>query len=102
MLVIQPKVQILKKIIQTPAGEYVLATFAITEFQGTFKAKLVSVEALPASDFDASSIVSLPALKKQSIFTPLVTAFAGSIVSPFFDKDLFISTQPTRAPSSRA
>lgn len=98
MLVTKPKAQILRKIIQSPTGEYVLATFAVSEFQGTFRAKLLSVEVLPQSDFEKPVAVSLPLPKKQSIAISTVVSFIDRVASPFQELLFFVS-QPTRAPS---
>ncbi len=98
MLVTQPKSKILRKIIQSPTGEYVLATFIVAEFQGTFKARLVSVEALPQSDFEKPVTVSLPLPKKQPVAISTVVSFVDRVVSPFQELLFFVS-QPTRAPS---
>jgi hypothetical protein len=98
MLVTQPKSKILRKIIQSPTGEYVLATFVVAEFQGTFKARLVSVEALPQSDFEKPVAVSLPLPKKQPVVISTLVSFVERIVSPFQELLFFVS-QPTRAPS---
>ncbi len=98
MLVTQPKAQILRKIIQSPTGEYVLATFAVSEFQGTFRAKLLSVEALPQSDFEKPVAVSLPLPKKQPVTISVVISFIDRVVFSFQELLFFVS-QPTRAPS---
>ena len=98
MLITQPKAKILRKIIQSPTGEYVLATFVVTEFQGTFKARLVSVEALPQSDFEKPVAVSLPLPKKQPVIISKLISSTEKIVSPFQELLFFVS-QPTRAPS---
>ncbi len=98
MLVTQPKSKILRKIIQSPTGEYVLATFVVAEFQGTFKARLVSVEALPQSDFEKPVAVSLPLPKRQPIAISTLIFFVDKIISPYQELLFFVS-QPTRAPS---
>jgi|GEM_PF-7100045 hypothetical protein len=101
MLAIQAQSRIVEKALKTRDGRLVLALFLVSEYQGRFNVKLLSVNPISADSKRDQSVAALPAPVEKAIFQIVRSIEARSIASPYFNKEILLSSQPTRAPSAR-
>jgi len=104
MLEIKPQGKIIERIVRAKTGEFVLATFFVSEMNGELQVRLLSVK--PISERfkiqDSRFRNDKLCLSGECAKSPAVTAerhIYTEIVSPFFNALEFFVSQPTRAPS---
>ena len=106
MLEIKPQGKIVEKIVRAKTGEFVVATFFVSEINGELQIRLLRV--VPLRDSEKTANLQLETgnyslcLFGTCAKSPAVTAerhIYTEIVSPFFNALEFFVSQPTRAPS---
>lgn len=87
--------KIVEKILTAKNGVRVRAVFLVTEENGVFQAKILSIKPLPVET--KAPVLKCASPKKVSI-KPKQKIFE-KIVSPYINLFSFFNSQPTRAPS---
>lgn len=98
MLIRQPQVEILNRIVRTPSGELVRAYFALVTIEGRTEVRFLGTKPVEAEIASPEAVLSLPGAFQASFDEPIVRTFE-SIVSPFFSLAYLLASQPARAPS---
>jgi hypothetical protein len=98
MLTLGPKSRTIERILKTPTGGFVRATFLVVEFQGQVKAKLIKAEAIEAPKALSAAVLALPGTVLRPTFETVLSIGRELIVSPYVNFDFF-NAQPTRAPN---
>jgi|GEM_PF-1459281 len=106
MLEIKPQGKIIRRIVKTKTGEFVLATFYVVESESGLDVRLLSVKRVQKQariENCKLKIENYPLYLtgKCPKFSSVISNhhnYSG-VVSPFFNKFEFFVSQPTRAPS---
>lgn len=100
MLTLAPQQNIVEKVLKTRAGGFVRARFLVVEYQGQVRVKLLSATPIEASEaFATATTLALPAPIVRAIHEFVRILELESVVSPYFDTEAILNSQPTRAPS---
>jgi|SRR3989338_8150331 len=106
MLAVKPQGKIVEKIVRARTGEFAVATFFVSEMNGEFQVRLLSVKPVSAyaqtTNYKLQTTNSCLCLRGNCLKSPAVTSHRHrytSTVSPFFNKFEFFVSQPTRAPA---
>ncbi|MFA6535851.1 MAG: hypothetical protein WC250_00295 [Candidatus Paceibacterota bacterium] len=98
--------QVFERVLRTKTGTLARVKFLVMEFEGKPWVKVLSIEAIEGGirnnelGIRRGKILCLPCLKTKEILPEVEKAIDEEIESPFFEL-FFLTSQPTRAPSSR-
>jgi hypothetical protein len=98
MLIKQPQVEIVNKIVRTASGELVRAYFALVTIEGRVEVKFLGTKAVEADISSPEAVLSLPGAFTAAFGESIVRTFE-SFLSPFFSHAYLLASQPARAPS---
>ena len=106
MLTPYSQTQFVEKILTDANGRQFRALFIVALVNGEFSARLVSLQLISPKCLALEGAIAQDVffLPSYACDTPVETPYVASVapfVSPYFDLDIFLSTQPTRAPSHK-
>ncbi len=107
-MIIECRSKFVEKLVTDSFGQQFRAVFLVAIVGGEVKARLVSLQPLPkqtlaltgAVAHESGVVLCLPAWTVQAEIETPYRAPVAPCVSPYFDLDILLSTQPTRAPAN--